>query len=81
MNFDAVVVATFESHALADAAVSLLQSEDIEAAALADDAGGELPNLDTGSGVRVVVPKEHAEFARALLNSGTSDPDPDSNSD
>ena len=66
MNFDAVVVATFESHALADAAVSLLQSEGIEAAALADDAG-------------VVVPKEHAEFARALLNSGTSDPD--SNSD
>jgi hypothetical protein len=69
MDFeDAVVVESFSSHELAEAAVSLLRSEGVDAVASADDAGGELPNLDLARGVRVLVPSKSLEFARELLN-------------
>ena len=70
MNFDnAVVVSTFSDRQTAEAAVSLLQSEGLEAAISSDDAGGELPNLDLG-GIRVLVSAADEEFARALLTQG-----------
>jgi hypothetical protein len=70
MDFeDAVVVESFSSHELAEAAVSLLRSEGVEAVVSADDAGGELPNLDLARGVRVLVPSASFEFARELLHS------------
>ncbi|MBW2422107.1 MAG: hypothetical protein JRH19_26480 [Deltaproteobacteria bacterium] len=70
MDFeDAVVVESFSSHELAEAAVSLLRSEGVEAVVSADDAGGELPNLDLAGGVRVLVPSASLDFARELLHS------------
>jgi hypothetical protein len=74
MNFEnAVVVSTFSNRETAQAAVSLLQSEGVDAAISSDDAGGELPNLDLGGGVRVFVQEENAEFAKALLQQGAED--------
>jgi hypothetical protein len=65
---NAVVVASYSDHATAEAAVSLLKSEGIEAAVSADDVGGEMPNLDLASGARVIVEEKDAELARGLLN-------------
>ena len=71
MDFEnAVVVSTFSIRETAEAAVSLLQSEGIDAIIHSDDAGGELPNLDVGGGVRVLVSRENLEFAKALLEQG-----------
>ena len=71
MDFqNAVVVARFASRATAEAAVSLLKSEDIDAVITSDDAGGELPNLDLARNVRVLVQSENEEFARQLLTQG-----------
>ena len=71
MDFEkAVVVGNFENHETAEAAVSLLASEGIEAVISSDDAGGELPNLDLGRPVRVFVQAEDVEFARGLLEQG-----------
>jgi hypothetical protein len=76
MDFeDAVVVSTFPNRETAEAAVSLLQSEGVEAAVHSDDAGGELPNLDVGGGVRVLVTRANLEFAKALLEQGRDDAD------
>ena len=63
-----VVVETYSERAFAEAAVSYLTSEGIEAEIHADDAGGELPNLDFAAGVRVLVAASDLEQARALLN-------------
>jgi hypothetical protein len=69
MDFEhAVVLATYPNHETALAIVSLLSSEGIEAVIASDDAGGELPNLDLGRGVRVCVRKEDAEFAKGLID-------------
>jgi hypothetical protein len=62
------VVETFSEKSFAEAAVSLLLSEGIEAHIHSDDAGHELPNLDFARGVRVVVAPEDLERARAILN-------------
>ena len=73
MDFEnAVVVGTFANHETAEAAVPLLRSEGVEAIVQADDAGGELPNLDL-AGVRVLVQSENEEFARGLLEQGADD--------
>ena len=66
-------MSTFPNREIAEAAVSLLDSEGIEAVISSDDAGGELPNLDLGRGVRVFVNAESAEFAKALLEQGEED--------
>ena len=74
MDFEtAVLVSTFPNREIAEAAVSLLESEGIEAAISSDDAGGELPNLDLGRGVRVFVDTKDSEFAKALLEQGEED--------
>lgn len=71
MDFEnAVVLATYPNHETAEAIVSLLASEGIEAVATSDDAGGELPNLDVGRGVRVYVREEDAEFAQGVVSAG-----------
>lgn len=76
MDFDnAVVVSTYTNHETAEAAVSLLRSEGVEAIVQSDDTGGEMPNLELARGVRVLVQAENAEFARALLEQGADDPD------
>jgi len=71
MDFEnAVVVGSYASHAVAEAAVELLKSEGIEAVISSDDAGGELPNLDLAGGVRVLVQSSDGEFARGILTQG-----------
>jgi hypothetical protein len=67
----AVVIETFSDKSFAEAAVSLLDSEGIEARIVADDAGHELPNLDFARGVRVVVSSADAERARQLMNAAS----------
>ena len=54
--------------------VSFLQSEGIEAMISEDDAGDQLPSLESVRGVQVFVPVEDAERARALLE-GRETPD------
>lgn len=74
MDFEnAVVVSTFSNHETAEAAVSLLKSEGVDAVIRSDDAGGELPNLELARGVHVLVQSEDAEFAKALLQQGADD--------
>ena len=74
MDFEnAVVVGNFASHSMAEAAVALLKSEGIDAIVSSDDAGGELPNLDIGRKIRVLVQSEDEEFARGLLTQGEDD--------
>lgn len=69
MDFEtAILVATAPNRETAEAIVSLLASEGIDAVSSSDDAGGELPNLDLGRGVRVYVESRDAEFAKGLLN-------------
>lgn len=71
MDFEnAVVVWTFSNHETAEAAVSLLKSEGVEAVVHSDDAGGELPNLELAQGCHVLVQSQDAEFAKALLQQG-----------
>ena len=71
MDFEnAIVVANFGSRAVAEAAVSLLASEGVDAIVSADDAGGELPNLDITQKIKVLVQSENEEFARGLLTQG-----------
>ena len=62
------VVESFSEKSFAEAAVSLLASEGIRAWIHADDAGGELPNLDFARGVRVLVASEDLDRARVILN-------------
>ncbi len=68
-----VVIESFSDRAFAEAAVSLLDSEGIEAVIDSDDAGGELPNLDFARGARVIVRAADADRARAILNSAADD--------
>ena len=69
MDFEhAVVLGTYPNHETAEAIVSLLASEGVEAVLTSDDAGGELPNLDVGRGIRVYVQEADAEFAKGLLD-------------
>lgn len=71
MKFEnAVEVADFADHSTAEAAVSLLRSEGIDAIISSDDAGGEMPNLGMARRVRVLVQSENEELARGLLNAG-----------
>jgi hypothetical protein len=63
----AEVLESFSGKAFAEAAVSLLASEGIEAMIHADDAGGELPNLDFARGVRVLVQHDDLDRARLIL--------------
>jgi hypothetical protein len=74
MDFEnAVIVASFPNLETAEAAVSLLASEGVEAVISSDGALGELPNLELARGVRVYVQSEQAEFAKALLKQGEDD--------
>lgn len=69
MDFEnAVLIATFPNHETAEAIVSLLASEGIEAVLQSDGAGGELPNLELARGVHVYVRSEDEEFAKGLLD-------------
>jgi hypothetical protein len=68
-----VMIESFSDKSFAEAAVSLLESEGIEAFIHADDAGGELPNLDFARGVRVLVAAEDEERARYILNSAAGE--------
>ena len=63
----AVVIATFPNRTLAALAASLLESEDIEAFILADDAGGAYPMLQFLRGVRLLVAPEDEPRAREIL--------------
>jgi hypothetical protein len=69
----AVVLETFSDKSFAEAAVSLLAAEGIEAFVHADDAGGELPNLDFARGVRLLVSADDEARANELLNAGANE--------
>lgn len=45
-----------------------LQSNGIDARIAEDDAGDQLPSLESTQGVRILVPADQAEFARKLLD-------------
>ena len=68
-----VVVESFSDKSFAEAAVSLPATEGIGAHFHADDAGGELPNLDFARGVRVMVAPADLERAREILNTAAGD--------
>ncbi len=68
-----VVVESFSDKSFAEAAISLLATEGIAAHMHADDAGGELPNLDFARGVRVVVAPVDLERAIEILNTAAGD--------
>lgn len=61
-----VSIAVFGSRMEATVACNLLESNGIQAAVFADDAGGLFPPL--GEGVRLVVRQEDADRARAILD-------------
>jgi hypothetical protein len=52
----------------AELAVADLAVSDIPARIVSDDAGGAFPSLQEPRGVRVLVPREHEENAKALLS-------------
>jgi len=64
---DAVVIETYSDESFAEAAVSLLEAEGIEALIASDDAGHSLPNLDFARGVRLLVAPSDAKRAKLLL--------------
>ncbi len=62
-----VSIAVFGSRIEAAVACNLLESNGIQAAVFADDAGGMYPPF--GPGVRLMVRQEDADRARAILDS------------
>ncbi len=68
MELDRVVVASFGSEIEAEIAKGRLASEGIAAVIMLDDAGGMLPSLQSNAGVTIMVPREHEEIARRLLD-------------
>ncbi len=60
-------VASFASRQEAELAASYLIAEGIEAAVLADDAGGEFAGVDRAEGARLLVPTSRVAEALALL--------------
>ena len=71
----AEVIESFSDKSFAEATISLLASEGIEAVIHSDDAGGELPNLDFARGVRVLVAHADVERARMILDAGSEEGD------
>jgi hypothetical protein len=69
----AVTVAVVGSRAEAELMVGMLRNHGIKAAASADDMGGFEPQLQVGSGVRVLVPEADEGRARKLIG---DDPEP-----
>jgi len=67
----AVVIETYSDESFAEAAVSFLEAEGIEALIVSDDAGHALPNLDFAGGVRVMVAPGDVDRAKALLESSS----------
>lgn len=63
----AVSVAIVSSRTEAELIAGMLRSNGIQAAVSADDAGGWDPQLQTASGVQVLVEAEHAARARQLI--------------
>ena len=63
----AVSVAIVSSRTEAELIVGMLRSNGIRAAVSADDAGGWDPQLQTASGVSVLVPAEDVARARQLI--------------
>jgi len=61
-----VAVAVANSQFEADLIVGLLQSNGLDAAVSADDAGGQEPQLQL-QGVRILVPPAEADAARKIL--------------
>lgn len=62
-----VTVAIVGSRTEAELIVGMLRSHGIKAAVSADDAGGWDPQLQTSSGVQVLVPSGDATRARKLI--------------
>lgn len=63
----AVSVAVVGSRTEAELIVGMLRNHGIKAALSADDASGWEPQLQLGSGVRVLVPEADAGHARKLI--------------
>ena len=65
---DSVTVKTYGTRAEADTAKTLLDSQNIEAFVISDDAGGIDPALANANGVQLKVGKKDLERAKKLLN-------------
>jgi hypothetical protein len=68
-----VTLRTFLNHIDADLAKTALDSMGIESLISADDAGGAKPGLWTGTGVRLLVRREDAELAAAVIDQDVTD--------
>ncbi len=68
MNFDdAVVLETFSSRIEAEMAQGILEGEGIEAAIMADDAGGAYPMFQFIRGVKLLVAAEDEARAKEIM--------------
>jgi len=70
MSDSEIVIRTFTNEADAALALSVLQANGIAAALLRQSAGGMLPSISMGSGIRLVVAAADAETAREILEAG-----------
>ena len=66
-NEGGVVVHVESDEASARIVIGFLESQGIEAQISEDDAGDQIPSLESTGGVKVLVPAEDAERARRLL--------------
>ena len=64
---DQVMVHVESDEATARIVIGFLQSQGIEAQISEDDAGDQIPSLESTRGVKVFVPAEDAERARRLI--------------
>lgn len=48
--------------------IGYLQANGIDASILEDDAGDQIPSLESTHGVKILVPSDQAELARKLLD-------------
>ena len=67
-NEGGVVVHVESDEASARIVMGFLESQGIEAQISEDDAGDQIPSLESTGGVKVLVPAEDAERARRLLH-------------
>ena len=68
---DLVVIAVVSSAIEAELLAGLLRSNDIDALASADDAGGLEPQFQLTAGVRVLVPRHEEAQALQVLRSAS----------
>ena len=67
MSDNLVVVQVEADETKARVATGFLRARGIDAQILEDDAGDQIPSLESTQGVKILVPEDQAELARNLL--------------